>query len=81
MARIIHNILCTVSRRYRVAHCDSVDDLPPRYSRKLRESCRDVDARSWTSAKDMMRDVLAEIGAGDAVAKRSNEIRKAAMFA
>lgn len=81
MGRVIHNILCTISRRYRVTHCDSVDDLPPRYSRKLRESCREVDARSWTSAKDMMRDVLAEIDAEDAVAKRPNEIRKAAMFA
>lgn len=79
MPRIIHNLLCNVSRRYRVTHCDSVDDLPPRYSRKLRESCREMDPRSWDNVDDFMRDLLAEIDAEDRVGKAS--VRKAAMFA
>ena len=80
MARIIHNLLCTVSRRYRVTHCDSVDDLPPWYSRRLRENCREMDPRSWSSAEDMMRDLMAEIDEEDHDVKSSG-LRKAAMFA
>ena len=79
MPRLIHNLLCNVSRRYRVTHCDSVDDLPPRYSRRLRESCRETEGRSWSNAHDMMRDLLAEIDAEERVEKAS--VRKAAMFA
>lgn len=79
MPRMIHNLLCNVSRRYRVTHCDSVDDLPPRYRRRLRESCREMDGRSWDNADDFMRDLLAEIDAEERVEKAS--VRKAAMFA
>lgn len=79
MPKMLHNLLCNVSRRYRVTHCDSVDDLPPRYSRKLRESCREMDGRSWSNAHDMMRDLLAEIDGEERAEKAS--VRKAAMFA
>ena len=80
MARIIHNLLCTVSRRYRVTHCDSVDDLPPWYSRQLRENCREMDPRSWSSAEDMMRDLMSEIDEEERLGKSAG-LRKAAMFA
>ena len=60
MPRMIHNLLCTVSRRYRVAHCRHVDELPPRMSRKLREECREMDPRSWDNVDDFMRDLLRE---------------------
>ena len=80
MARIIHNLLCTVSRRYRVTHCDSVDDLPPWCSRRLRENCREMDPRSWSNAADMMRDLMAEIDEEDRDVKSAG-LRKAAMFA
>lgn len=43
MKRLMHNLLCTISRRYRLAHCRHVDELPPHISRRLREECREID--------------------------------------
>lgn len=60
MKKLFHNILCTVSRRYRAAHCQHVDELPPRMSRRLRDECRKMDPRTWNSARDMMDDLLRE---------------------
>lgn len=46
MFRLIHNLLCTLSRRYRVAHCRHVDELPPRMSRRLYRECMEGIDRS-----------------------------------
>lgn len=54
MPKLIHDLLCTVSRRYRVAHCRHVDELPPRMSRRLREECMsDIDPTPYKSAAEM----------------------------
>ena len=64
MSRLMHNILCTLSRRYRMSHCRHVDELPPRMSRRLyKESMADVDPRSWGSVEDFMRDLECECDA------------------
>ena len=81
MAKIIHDILCTVSRRYRATHCDGVDDLPRWYSRKLREGCRELDGRGWRSAADMAHDLDAELDAEDAAGREDAHYRKVAAFA
>ena len=60
MPKILHNLLCTVSRRYRVAHCRHVDELPPRMSRRLREECREIDPRSWRTVDGFMRDLISD---------------------
>lgn len=54
MKRLMHNLLCTISRRYRLAHCRHVDELPPHISRRLREECREIDPRVFHSAAEMM---------------------------
>ena len=54
MPRIIHNLLCTVSRRYRVTHCHHVDELPPRMSKRLYDECMsDIDPKSYASFDEM----------------------------
>lgn len=54
MPRMIHNLLCNVSRRYRAAHCRHVDELPRRVSRRLRDEClSDIDPVGYGSAADM----------------------------
>lgn len=83
MPRMIHNLLCTVSRRYRAAHCRHVDELPPRMSRRLREECRELDPRSWDSVDDFMRDLVRDCEEDDANAGKSSvgSLGKAAVFA
>ena len=56
MPRMLHNLLCTVSRRYRLAHCRHVDELPPRMSRSLREDCRELCPRSYGTFAEMRAD-------------------------
>lgn len=54
MPKLIHNLLCAVSRRYRVTHCRHVDELPPRMSKRLREECMaDIDPTPYKSAAEM----------------------------
>lgn len=53
MKRLMHNLLCTISRRYRLAHCRHVDELPPHISRRLREECREIDPRVAHSGAEM----------------------------
>lgn len=61
MPKTIHNLLCTVSRRYRVAHCRHVDELPPRMSRRLHEECRSsIDPKAYHSAEEMWSDMERE---------------------
>jgi len=60
MARLIHTILCNVSRRYRSTHCQNVDELPVRIQRRLLKSCQETDPRSWSDARQMMNDLEAE---------------------
>lgn len=85
MPRMIHNLLCTLSRRYRVAHCHHVDELPPRMSRRLREECRDIAPRSWDNVDDFMRDLVRECEEeerAEAVSRTSGSgMGKAAVFA
>ena len=85
MSKMLHNMLCTVSRRYRVAHCRHVDELPPRMSRRLREECREMDPRSWDNVKDFMHDLIRdceEDDSAEAVSRSSGVgLGKAAVFA
>lgn len=53
MKRLMHNLLCTISRRYRLAHCRHVDELPPHISRRLREECREIAPRVAHSGAEM----------------------------
>ena len=80
MPRMIHNLLCNVSRRYRVKHCQHVDELPMRIQRKLLASGQEMDPRSWNSVEDFMRDLNQEIDEEEA-AEGSSEFRKVAVFA
>ena len=85
MPKMIHNLLCTISRRYRAAHCRHVDELPPRMSRRLREECRELDPRSWDSVDDFFADLERECEEeerAEAASRRSGAgLGKAAVFA
>jgi len=81
MPKLIHRLLCNVSQRYRARHCRHVDELPERIQRKLRESCREMDPRSWNDAHQMMRDLLADIDAEDQETRPSSFGKAAAVFA
>ena len=84
MPKLLHRVLCNVSRRYRVAHCLHVDELPRRIQRKLLESCREVDPRMWDNVDDFFRDLdkeCAEEEAAEAAEKSSRSFRKVASFA
>lgn len=78
MPKMIHNLLCTVSRRYRMAHCRHVDELPPRMSRKLREECRELCPKSYATFAEMMADFEREWAEEDRAAASSGTVRKAA---
>ena len=77
MPRMIHNLLCTVSRRYRVKHCRHVDELPPRMSRRLYRECTEMDPRSWDSVDDFMRDLIRECEEDDRAEAAAEAERKA----
>ena len=79
MPKLMHRLLCNVSRRYRATHIHHVDELPLRIQRDLRNSCKEIDSRSWNNANDFMRDLVQECDAEDS--KKSSFVRKAAMFA
>ena len=79
MPRLIHKMLCNVSRRYRAAHVRHVDELPMRIQRKLHDGCRDVDPRCWNSAESFIRDLEQECEAEES--STAAQVRKAAMFA
>lgn len=79
MPKLLHRLLCNVSRRYRVTHIHHVDELPLRIQRDLRNSCKEIDPRSWNNTNDFMRDLVQECDAEDS--KKSSFVRKAAMFA
>lgn len=83
MPKLIHNLLCAVSRRYRVTHCRHVDELPPRMSKRLREECRELDPRAWDNAENFMRDLIRECKEDDARAEcpAVRPLGKAAVFA
>ena len=82
MPRMIHNLLCTVSRRYRVAHCQHVDELPPRMSRRLYKECTEMDPRSFATAEEMFDTLLKEYEEEDrATSKSVGRFGKAAVFA
>lgn len=78
MPRMLHNLLCTVSRRYRLAHCRHVDELPPRMSRSLREDCRELCPRSYGSFAEMRADFEREWAEEDRAVATSGTVRKAA---
>lgn len=80
MPRMIHNLLCNVSRRYRAAHCQHVDELPRRIQRRLLKECEEMDPRSWSSVEDMMRDLEAECAAEESE-ETTHPFRKVASFA
>lgn len=82
MPKLIHRMLCNVSQRYRASHCRHVDELPERIQRKLRESCREIDPRSWSNAEDYFRDLNAELDEEERQERESSGLRKvAAVFA
>ena len=80
MAKLLHMLMCNVSRRYRAAHCQHVDELPMRIQRKLLASIEEEDPRSWNSVEDFMRDLEHEIDEEEA-AERASDFRKVAVFA
>ena len=80
MPRMIHNLLCNVSRRYRVKHCQHVDELPMRIQRKLLASCQEEDPRTWDSVEAMFADLDRELDEEER-AERENDYRKVAVFA
>lgn len=73
-----HYLMCTVSRKYRLTHVQHVDELPPWTQRRMRRECEEMDGRGWTSAEDMMRDLLQEI---DGEKSDESAYRKVASFA
>lgn len=79
MAKLIHTILCNVSRRYRARHCRHVDELPRRIQRKLLASCQETDPRSWRSAREMFADLDRELD--DEAPANVPDYRKVAVFA
>lgn len=86
MPGLLHTLLCAVSRRYRVAHCRHVDELPDAMSARLREECRELDPRSWSSVDDFMRDLVAdcqseEAPVHDGVDGASDIVRRSPAFA
>lgn len=91
MKRAIHNLLCTVSRRYRIAHCRHVDELPPHMSRRLFKECMEsIEPKSYADFGEMLADMEREWDAEDraeAAAKAEREAhpgffrRVAALFA
>ena len=80
MPRMIHSLLCNVSRRYRVSHCQHIDELPKRIQRRIFAECEEMDPRSWNSTEEMMRDLLAEIDEEEREEQRE-KYRKVAVFA
>jgi len=78
MGKLIHTILCNVSRRYRVTHCQHVDELPMRIQRRIRKSCEEMDPRSWDSVDDFMRDLIREIDEEESAKSGSFDMKKAA---
>ena len=70
MPRLLHNLFCRVSRKYRATHVRHVDELPPRMQRKLREECREMDPRSWDTAESFMRDLEEECASEDQHAEK-----------
>ena len=80
MPKLVHRFLCNVSSRYRVTHCQHIDELPKRIQRRIFAECEEMDPRSWNSSEEMMRDLLAEIDAEEAAEKESS-FRKVAVFA
>ena len=80
MAKLIHDFLCNVSRRYRRAHCHHVDELPMRIQRKLLASIEEEDPRSWDSVEAMFADLDRELDEEEA-AERERDYRKVAVFA
>ncbi len=83
MKRLMHNLLCTISRRYRLAHCRHVDELPPHISRRLREECREIDPHVAHSGAEMWQMLEEEWRREDEESKVSTSRRfgKAAVFA
>ena len=79
MPRMIHNLLCTVSRRYRVAHCRHVDELPPRMSRRLYKECTEsLSPKSYATFDEMLADMEREWAEEDRAAATVGTVRKAA---
>ena len=80
MPRMIHSLLCNVSRRYRVSHCQHIDELPKRIQRRIFAECEEMDPRSWNSTEEMMHDLLAEIDEEERE-EQKEKYRKVAVFA
>ena len=80
MAKLLHMLMCNVSRRYRAAHCQHVDELPMRIQRKLLASIEEEDPRSWDSVEAMFADLDRALDEEEA-AERENDYRKVAVFA
>ena len=80
MPKLLHRVLCNVSRRYRVAHCQHVDELPRRIQRKLLESCREVDPRMWDTPEEMFADLDRELDEEEQ-RESKEKFRKVAVFA
>ena len=70
MHMLMHKLLCNVSRKYRATHVRHVDELPGRFQRRLKESCREVDPRSWDTAESFMHDLEAECASEDQHAEK-----------
>ena len=73
MSKLLHMLMCNVSRRYRATHCQHVDELPMRIQRKLLASIEEEDPRSWNTVENFMRDLEREVDEEDAA-----EIRRCA---
>lgn len=80
MPKLVHKFLCNVSSRYRVTHCQHVDELPKRIQRRIFAECAEMDPRSWPDSESFMRDLLAEIDEEERE-EQKEKYRKVAVFA
>lgn len=80
MSDIVKSFMCRVSRRYRAAHCNHVDELPESVQIRMREKCRELDPRTWSDAKTMISDLLGD-GSSSARSSVSGLSKAAAVFA
>lgn len=78
MGKLLHNLMSTLSRRYRMAHCRHVDELPPHMSQKLREECKEMCPKSYDTFDNMMADFEREWADEDSTAAIPGTGRKAA---
>lgn len=64
----------------------SIAELPDAMSARLRDECRELDPRSWSSVDDFMRDLVADcesdqVPVHDGVDGASDIVRRSPAFA